>query len=839
MFFFRPSWLQHGAEGSGSQPVFSVDIQAVGGRLASAGQDCKIRIWSCEDLVKAGSLKAASKSSESLPSRTQVLVTGAGEGNEKNGRKIPNGALLATLAYHAGAVNCVRFSPDGHFLASGGDDSVVLTYERLAGAGRAGAFGSQEEDVENWRCRKPLRAHLGDITDVAWSSDSDRFCSASVDNTVIVWSARTEKALVKLEGHNGLVKGVAWDPIGKFVASQSDDKSVIIWRTNDWNIEKRITAPFAEAILHDNNLAFFLRLNWSPCGSSLVATNAYAKKTATHLAPMFSRESGLTDHVDFIGHREPVVVGRFSPRLYSRKQFSGKEQKASKDNPAYTCVALGSKDRGASLWVAGSSKQFVNLEDMFGADVVDLAWGADGYTLVACSTDGGIMLIRFDPAELGYVVPEKVEQNIFKELWQSFGGKSSENGLPENRVQVAIELERKKPAKALETENDVHGDRGQPEVVVVAPKSMREAKQAQGKEENATPVKPVPVEIDNMPTPKTSPPTVTPIPPQQIRQREERVKGGRRRIIPQPLGTGGDAVNDPNSQSLGNIWEATNQSGAMGSSQLDDGTTNKRPRTMGPGDLVGMTTGGNPADDMKPWVSSLKGQSHLPSAGRRGGSRCRAMDSEPIPTMLEASSQGSSKPTVLTCSKGGQVLWRDYVGSQILALAGSTGKFAAVATADAFLHIYKASSGRRFSPPISLDTPPHLMDLFETNGKCLLLLVTRSAIVNLYALDTLELVCSVNAAPLLVRIADADDDEEHSQENKNEKLRRGISVGSVSDREEPILVLSDGHAFVYNQRLQSWLRVADDHSPNSEYYRLVPPAGDKSLLSKLQASTAI
>uniref|UniRef100_A0A7S2ZVC5 Uncharacterized protein n=1 Tax=Rhodosorus marinus TaxID=101924 RepID=A0A7S2ZVC5_9RHOD len=74
MFFFRPSWLQHGAEGSGSQPVFSVDIQAVGGRLASAGQDCKIRIWSCEDLVKAGSLKAASKSSESLPSRTQVLV---------------------------------------------------------------------------------------------------------------------------------------------------------------------------------------------------------------------------------------------------------------------------------------------------------------------------------------------------------------------------------------------------------------------------------------------------------------------------------------------------------------------------------------------------------------------------------------------------------------------------------------------------------------------------------------------------------------------------------------------------------------------------------------------
>lgn len=47
------------------------------------------------------------------------------------------------------------------------------------------------------------------------------------------------------------MKGVAWDPIGKYVASQSDDKSVIIWRTSDWKIEKRITAPFADAVLHE------------------------------------------------------------------------------------------------------------------------------------------------------------------------------------------------------------------------------------------------------------------------------------------------------------------------------------------------------------------------------------------------------------------------------------------------------------------------------------------------------------------------------------------------------------------------------------------------------------
>lgn len=45
-----------------------------------------------------------------------------------------------------------------------------MTYERLAGAGRSAAFGSGEgESVENWRCRKPLRAHLGmDRTASRW-----------------------------------------------------------------------------------------------------------------------------------------------------------------------------------------------------------------------------------------------------------------------------------------------------------------------------------------------------------------------------------------------------------------------------------------------------------------------------------------------------------------------------------------------------------------------------------------------------------------------------------------------------------------------------------------------
>lgn len=67
----------------------------------------------------------------------------------------------------------------------------------------------------------------------------------------------------------------------------------------------------------------------------------------------------------------------------------------------------------------------------------------------------------------------------------------------------------------------------------------------------------------------------------------------------------------------------------------------------------------------------------------------------------------------------------------------------------------------------------------------------------------------------------------------------GLQVGSVSDLGEPILVLSDGHAFVHSKKLGSWLRIADDHAPNSEFYQLLPPPGDDSLLSKLQVRSPL
>jgi len=44
-------------------------------------------------------------------------------------------------------------------------------------------------NVETWRCTATLRAHNGDVLDLAWSANDAWLASCSVDNTVIVWNA--------------------------------------------------------------------------------------------------------------------------------------------------------------------------------------------------------------------------------------------------------------------------------------------------------------------------------------------------------------------------------------------------------------------------------------------------------------------------------------------------------------------------------------------------------------------------------------------------------------------------------------------------------------------------
>jgi WD domain, G-beta repeat len=110
--------------------LHSCDVSPDGARVVTGGGDGKVRIWSADALATH-----AAEHTSAAPKR------------------------LATLNDHVESdVNVVRWSRDGEYLASAGDDQTIILYRKFAGRGDV-AFGSKGEahNHENWRAVKVCR----------------------------------------------------------------------------------------------------------------------------------------------------------------------------------------------------------------------------------------------------------------------------------------------------------------------------------------------------------------------------------------------------------------------------------------------------------------------------------------------------------------------------------------------------------------------------------------------------------------------------------------------------------------------------------------------------------
>lgn len=146
------------------------------------------------------------------------------------------------------------FSPDGKYLATGGDDMMVRI------------FGTQ-----TWELERTFLGHTGSILSLDWSPDSRYLASGSGTDKVIpqnagenitrIWDIEEGKQMLVLEGHKDGVLAIKWDEKGERLITASDDRTIRIW-----------SFPEGEVLLQmKGHTSGVLDACWSPDESMIVS----------------------------------------------------------------------------------------------------------------------------------------------------------------------------------------------------------------------------------------------------------------------------------------------------------------------------------------------------------------------------------------------------------------------------------------------------------------------------------------------------------------------------------------------------------------------------------------
>ncbi|ROT36456.1 Hira-domain-containing protein [Sodiomyces alkalinus F11] len=413
MHVIKPAWLSHSGEQKDFE-VYSCHVSPDGKRLATAGGDGHVRVWSTEAIYGTDTGKSAGKPRQ-----------------------------LCHMSHHLGTIHSVRFSPNGRYLASGADDKLICVYH-LDKNPPIASFGIGEPPpVENWKTYKRLVGHDNDVQDLAWSYDSSILVSVGLDSKVVVWSGHTFEKLKTLTVHSSHVKGITFDPANKFFATASDDRTIKIFRftppapnatqhdmVNNFVLETTINAPFKSSPL----TTYFRRCSWSPDGNHIAAANAVNGPVSS---VAIIERTRWDSEINLIGHEGPTEVCMFSPRLfYTADPVTSDEGYSSQ---LVTVIASAGQDKTLSIWNTNTSRPVVILQDVASKSISDLSWTPDGQTLFASSLDGAVIALRFDRGELGWVA--NAEEN--DKALQKYGASRKGMGIAEDVEGLQLEYHSK------------------------------------------------------------------------------------------------------------------------------------------------------------------------------------------------------------------------------------------------------------------------------------------------------------------------------------------------------------------------------------------------------------
>ncbi|KAG6591137.1 chromatin assembly factor 1 subunit B-like protein [Phytophthora cinnamomi] len=377
--------------------------------------------------------------------------------------------FVFSLSGHDRSVNCVRFSPNGAFLASASDDTSIILWSKPKTAGDDWRWDRISSLSDVGRTILSL-GHKGDITDLSWSPDSAFLCSSSVDNRCVIWDVEKGDVAERRKDHTQYVQGVAWDPLNEFLVTEGNDRTCRVYslsgfgaatrpngkkqgrkfmcvqtlktrefpptlssagaassKAKDEAEEKKEAAGEADAaatkappapkhrmFLDDTCPAFARRPAWTPDGSYFLAPTGIFRASesapAVNTVYAFSRGNLSQPTLHLPGQEKASLGVRCSPLLYELRRQDGQTDDSQPPNFFKTeyrsIIAVITLD-AVVIYDTQQPHPICTVKGLHYADLTDASWTSDGQTLSISSTDGYISFIQFEDGFFGTSVPQK------------------------------------------------------------------------------------------------------------------------------------------------------------------------------------------------------------------------------------------------------------------------------------------------------------------------------------------------------------------------------------------------------------------------------------------------
>lgn len=339
--------------------VNTVAFSSDGSWMASGGEDGVLRLWEVPsgDLIHEISAHPDTIWALATSPDSTIIASGSADGtiqlwDAATGE--PIGEPLVDLSDEDNPedstfiVHSLAFSPDGQFLASGGEDNLVRLWR-----------------IETGELLATLTSHQNWVLSLAFNSDGSQLASTGVEPTVIVWNLRTgQPELMVNTGHTNWIRDIAFSPDDSMIVTASVDRSIRFWDTATG--EAVLFPMLAEDQIW--GVAF------SPDGNTLVSgSGENILKWALEPTP----------HIIYTGHQNSINDFALSPDGELIATASG--------------GATGTHDNTVRLW--NTNDEQVALIDAHRGPVTSVAFGPNQRLLATTSADQTAVIWNYDSLE--------------------------------------------------------------------------------------------------------------------------------------------------------------------------------------------------------------------------------------------------------------------------------------------------------------------------------------------------------------------------------------------------------------------------------------------------------